>query len=408
SIIALPIYLHFLGYEKYGVWLVLATIMSFSKLGDLGIGSAVAKYVAENHAKDDIKAVERYVTTAIYTLGISGLFVFLVILIFRSQIISAFNLDNDNFYEALRLLPYVGLLTLYVFIVKIVETTLSGLNRMDLTSYYRLASRIVSLSASALLLYRGYGVKSLLFAFFLSEVISHLFFLYAIQRLTSISFLRTENIDRDSLRHLLRFSSGLLGGMSIGMLFVPLNKLIISRYIGVGAIPIYDIAYNVAMNIRGLAASGLGALVPEVSRLSVLTKTDTERILHIYRRSIKILLLIGVPSFLMVFILATPLLQVWLQEKFDSLLTIILRIMLLGAFLDLFSVPAFYTLMGLGLTDKLFYYNVVKSLVNLTVIFLIILVSGSLSINAIGWATFTGMACSTAYIIWQNQKVIRT
>jgi len=41
-----PIYLHFLGYEKYGVWLVLATVLSFAQLGNLGIGQAVMKLVA--------------------------------------------------------------------------------------------------------------------------------------------------------------------------------------------------------------------------------------------------------------------------------------------------------------------------------------------------------------------------
>ena len=33
--IVYPVYLHFLGYEKYGVWLVLATILTFAELGDL-------------------------------------------------------------------------------------------------------------------------------------------------------------------------------------------------------------------------------------------------------------------------------------------------------------------------------------------------------------------------------------
>jgi hypothetical protein len=33
-----PIYLHFLGYEKYGVWLVLATVLTFVQLGNLDMG----------------------------------------------------------------------------------------------------------------------------------------------------------------------------------------------------------------------------------------------------------------------------------------------------------------------------------------------------------------------------------
>ncbi len=49
---AFPIYLHFLGYEKYSVWLVLATVLSFAQLGNLGIGQAVMKLVAEEYGRD--------------------------------------------------------------------------------------------------------------------------------------------------------------------------------------------------------------------------------------------------------------------------------------------------------------------------------------------------------------------
>jgi K+ transporter len=34
--IAYPIYLHFLGYEQYGVWLVLSVVLTFAQLGNLG------------------------------------------------------------------------------------------------------------------------------------------------------------------------------------------------------------------------------------------------------------------------------------------------------------------------------------------------------------------------------------
>ena len=56
---AYPIYLRFLGYEKYGVWLVLATVLSFAQLGNLGIGQAVMKMVAEEHGHGDKLPLQR-------------------------------------------------------------------------------------------------------------------------------------------------------------------------------------------------------------------------------------------------------------------------------------------------------------------------------------------------------------
>lgn len=51
---AYPICLHFLGYEKYGVWLVLATVLTFAQLGDLGISPAIIKLVAEEYGRGNI------------------------------------------------------------------------------------------------------------------------------------------------------------------------------------------------------------------------------------------------------------------------------------------------------------------------------------------------------------------
>ncbi|MEJ2683147.1 MAG: oligosaccharide flippase family protein [Candidatus Sulfobium sp.] len=405
SLIALPLYLHFLGYERYGIWLVLTTVMSFAQLGNFGIGSAVAKYVAEYYAKGDMKSIRCYVTTAVYSLTFSGLLIFLMILAFRQQIVSAFKLSGDYSILVLQLLPYVGMLTIYVFVVKIVETTLSGLNRMDLASYFRLVGRGIALIVSAILLYRGMGVKSLLIATFISETTSQMLFLHTIRSLIPVSFFDARYVDKASFKRLLAFGAGVMGGSTFEMLVSPLNKLIISRYIGVGAIPIFDIAYNVAMNIRGIAASGLGALTPEVSRLSALSKSDAERIPHIYRKTIKIILFVGMPSFLVVFALATPLLQIWLRARFNAELPTMLRIMLVGAFLNLYAIPSYYVLMGRGRTDKLFFFNIVKSGVNVLVLSILLVTVSTLSITAVGWATVMGMGCSTIYLLRQNQKV---
>ena len=57
-----PIYLHFLGYEQYGVWLALSTILTFAQLGNFGVSPAVTKLVAEAHGARDLPGVRRYVT----------------------------------------------------------------------------------------------------------------------------------------------------------------------------------------------------------------------------------------------------------------------------------------------------------------------------------------------------------
>jgi O-antigen/teichoic acid export membrane protein len=408
SIVALPIYLYHLGYEKYGVWLVLATILTFTQMADLGIGSAITKYVAEYYEQGNIKAIERHVTTALYGLSASGFVVFLAIMHFRPQIISAFRLDTENSVLALQLLPYVGILTLYAFIVEAISAVVSGLGRMDLTAYFRLVGRITGLTVSAGLLFSGYGIPSLLVGRFISELTIHISCFVWIRRFTSMTFWRIHNTSKSSLKQLVTFGSGVMGGRTLNMLLKPFNTLVIARYIGVESIPIYDIAFNVAMNIRGLASAGLAALMPEVSRLSVLATSGHEKIRHIYLRAIKLCVLFGIPAFSVTFILATPLLQLWLQERFDLLLPPMCRILLVAAFLDLFGIPAHYTIIGIGYPSKILYSSMVRSGVNVVAVALIGMTAVHLPIYAVGWATMLGMCCSTSYLLWQAHAVGKT
>jgi MATE family multidrug resistance protein len=161
--IGYSVYLHFLDYEKYGVWLILATVLSFAQLGNLGIGQAVTKLVAEEHGKNNIQAIQQYVTSAVAILLASGISVLVIILALGTHIVALFKLSEDNAQLVLWLLPYIGSLSVYVLIVQALNATLSGLGRMDLANYIQSAGRIVAVSIAIFLLYSGRGIESLLF-----------------------------------------------------------------------------------------------------------------------------------------------------------------------------------------------------------------------------------------------------
>jgi O-antigen/teichoic acid export membrane protein len=402
AMVSYPIYLHFLGYEKYGIWLVLTAVLSLAQLGNLGIGPAVTKFVAEYHERGDTKAVSRYVTTALITLSISGSAILLIILSLRTQIISLFKLSPESATLALWLLPYVGVLSLYIFIVRTTGSTLSGLGRIDLLNYSNVISRVVAVAVSTTLLYTGHGIESLLIAYFVSECMAHAFYVVVIRKMIGMRYWRIRDFDTYSLQKMVGLGSALMGGTMLGMLLAPFNKMMISRFIGVGAIPIYEIAYNTSLYVRDLVASGLGALTPEMSRLSGSVNVDAVRIRHIYHTSMKLILLLGIPLFIAVFALATPLLEVWLQQRFNPLLPMAFRIMLLGSFLSLTGIPAFYSIIGFGHSRKIFLSQLIQTGTNVLVVTgIVVFSSGMLSINGVVAGVMLGMGLTTLYLIKQ-------
>ena len=406
--IGYPIYLHFLGYERYGVWLVLTTVLTFACLGNLGIDRAVMKLVAEEYGRGNVVAIERYLAAAVSILSVSGGIVVVVTLIFRSQIVDLFRLSGHNRTMVLQLLPYIGCLTVYVFVVQVMSAAVSGLGRMDLASYIQTAGRVAKLIVAIALLHAEYGIMSLLIASTLSYVLIHLLCLLVLRRLVSIRLLRQGNFRRGYYRRILSFGSGVFGGAIVSMLLSPFNKLMLSRYAGVASIPIYEIAYTGSMQVRGLAEAGIRALMPEVSRIGVtMTVEAGMRIRQINRRCVALILRFALPLHGLLILVASPLLRLWLGSDFRNSLPLAFRIGLVGALLSLACVPAYYVLLGLGRIRDCFMNHAILATTNVLVVLAFVWSDGHLTLAETFGAIATGMFVSSIYTILQNERMLR-
>jgi O-antigen/teichoic acid export membrane protein len=409
-LVSYRVYLDYLGYEKYGVWLIVATVLSFLQMGgSLGIEPAVIKLVAEEYGSENIRGIESYVMMALVVLSASGTIGLILILCFKSQIISLFNLTGDNAIAASRLLPYIGLLCIYVFATRVLGATLSGLGRMDLTNYTQLAGRVVLLCVAVSLLYTGLDIESLLIGNIASYAVIHIISVVLIRRISHVHLLRVSNWEWQRLKKLMHFGICIVGGSVANMIFSPFNKMMLSRYAGPASIPVYEIAFRGSMQIRNLIEVGLRALMPEISRIGAnLTAKARERIAIINQRAVKLVLFGGIPlvAFGMLIINYTPVLKLWLGSKFVRQLPEAVCIMLFGTVLGLLGVPAYYTLIGLGRVRHSVISHVIQSSLNVTLVTTIALVGLSLSVAGVAWMTAIAMGASTVYLMWQSHRVI--
>jgi O-antigen/teichoic acid export membrane protein len=407
-VVAYPLYLHFLGYDKYGVWLVLATVLTFAQMGNLGMEPAVTKLVAEDHGRGDINGVEHYATTALALLCVSGIVALVLILTFRSQIVALFKLNDENAGMVLWLLPYIGVLSIYVFIVQVFNATLSGLGRMDLSNYIQSTGRILAVIVAAVLLYTGRGIESLRISSIVSYVLIHIASIICIRRISQIRFLRLSSFDIQRCKRLLHFGGTVLGSSILGMLVSPFNKLILARYAGVSTVPIYEIAYNGSMQIRALGEAGFRALMPEISRIGASMADEAKtRIAAINKKAVKGVLIGSIPLFGGLFIFADPLLRLWLGNGFVAPLPWAFRIMLIAGFASLLGVPAFYMLMGMGEVRIILEANIVQSMTNTIMLVAITFFCSKVEVNMVCICCLSGMSMGALYLILNQHVALR-
>ena len=77
-LITYPFYLGTLGYVDYGLWLILSTFLSLSRLSDMGVTSAVTKRVAEEESSEKARQIQQHAALLIGGVALLPCLLFLL------------------------------------------------------------------------------------------------------------------------------------------------------------------------------------------------------------------------------------------------------------------------------------------------------------------------------------------
>lgn len=397
-------YLHILGYEQYGLWIILSTVVSFSQVGNLGIAQAIAKHVAEEYSRGNVNGVREYVTSGSIIVAAAGALILSLVLLFQHQLIAVGHLSPANSATALTLLPGVALLTIYIFFVDISNNILNGLGRFDLCNACQVLAQVVALCVSATLLMLNLGVIALLIGNIVGYGSSHLVSYVLVRRILGQKAFAFSAWRPECARRLLTFGGWLFGSSVTFMLLAPLNRLALARFGGLAAVPVFDISFNGSMRIRNLIEASQRSLTAEVSKLAAITSKANWNRIHSLASKGQKLLWSSAPLFLGLMIIATPALRLWLGSRYVPALTTTFRLMLAGAFISLLSTPAYYVLLGLGRAKHIFLANVLQSGTNIIILIILISVTRRLSATDVVLAASVGMITASFYLSWQGHR----
>ncbi len=360
-LIAYPVYLKYLGAEKYGLWATLSVVVFFSQLGELGINNALIKYVAGEFGKRNYKEITKYTTTAFCILIIPSFLILLIVFLFTTQIIIFLGLKPSYASEAERLIPLIGLLSVFILFVELIKGILMGVGRVDISNYVFLLGRIIQVVGSVILIIGGLGIWGLYFGTVSAYVITFIIYLYILCIRYKIKIFRIDSFAKSCFNNLLIFGGTMFSARLVSMLMEPFNKVIISKYIGLPEVTYYELALRGAVSLRSLYEMGLKAIMPKVSQLQQELHDIKDTVKKIHKQSIQFILFFALPAFCGLFVLAKFVLFVWLGNSYNPQISMALRWFLFGYIINLFSVPSYYIFMGLNKVSLCFYAALLRS-----------------------------------------------
>ncbi|RYG84098.1 MAG: hypothetical protein EON59_13520 [Alphaproteobacteria bacterium] len=295
TIATVPVYLHFLGVEAYGLIGFYIALQAMFAVLDLGLAQSINREVARASQPDELIAVRNL----LHTLA-AGYWAIAVLIAGVMWILSPWLAASwlHSTIEPSRLATVVALMGLTIalrFPLGLYLGALVGARRLGLASAIEIT--MVTLAQIGVVGILAY-VSSTIEAFFAWQAavaaLNVLVIRFAVWRVLAVPGAAPTRFDLAGLRRIWRFSAGLAVTAILGAIFVQSDKVVLSKIAPLSDVGRYTLAWIAARSLYVLTAPTFNVIYP---RLSALHAADaTPQIEMLYRHGTRLLMAIIFPA----------------------------------------------------------------------------------------------------------------
>ena len=401
-IVATPIFVHELGVDRFGVWMLVNSLLGFSGLFAFGLSDATIKYVAHYRALGNAAGASRVIQSTLTVYMILGLIAG-VIVTFGAPLLagSVFKVDPKDASLLVLSLKISGMGIVARMFDSVMQSALQGYERYDLAAGVSMVGNLLTvlLNVGAALL--GFGLETLLLTAIALLVLSGVIKMLLIKVYLTPDMSIRPCWDREALAEIFGFGVySWLQGIS-GILLGQADRLMIASMMGTRQLAYYAVCLQLAQQIHALPSKAAASLFPLASAARALG--DTVRLRDIYFRSMFIVTSVAIALGIPIFMNANGILTAWMGSEFATVATPILQILAFSFTLLATSIVPYYYLTGAGFVRLGMIFSVISGL---SVVFAAVLLIPILGILGAAWSRLATIPVSLASRYITHSRVL--
>ncbi len=313
TIFLTPLIIHKLGIERYGLFVLASVITTFFSLLTFGLSYGVAKVVSEYHGHKRSEGVKEVIgSTLMLLLGVG------VIGLIGSSLVGFYGLDVlkiplAEHAQARIIFILAGLGFMFSCLCSAFTGAITASHRADVYTKIYLSGMIVLNLGMIGLLDLGFGVLSLIAMQVVTNIGLLVSYYLALRKIIPEIPIRIMYSKKYFLPYL-KLNVYAYVHESAATLLFQLDKVLISTILGPAAVSYYNISGTVSQKIQGTVGSLTSIFLPVSSSLSA--NSEHERLRHIYRKTLRLVSVIGFALMSIVIAFGKPILQYWVGQDF--------------------------------------------------------------------------------------------
>jgi O-antigen/teichoic acid export membrane protein len=357
----MPFIIGRVGDKWYGIWTIVGSVTGYYYLLDLGLGTAVTRYVTQYVTKGETSNANVTISTALvlYTGFAFLLSVITAVCAYGVQYV----VDTPEDLVWIRLvLVIMGLNLALEFPFKAFSGVIGSYLRYDLLAYSHLATLVLGAVLTLICLGKGYGIVALALITFGCSQISNVLFYAIARRLFPEMKLGPGLFSKPTAWELFRYG-GWAFVIEIGeQLRFKVDSLVIAQWSGAGQVTHFFVGARLAEYFLILLFKATNILSPLFTRYHALNNHEDMR--HMLLFTTKVNTMLSVFGGGLIIVLGHPFLAIWMGDQYLDAYPVLV-VLMIGMICEGIHTPANNVLYAVAKHRYLAYMTLLEGLVNL-------------------------------------------
>lgn len=309
-----PVIIRSVGKTGYGIWTVIYSFVGYYGLLNLGVRSAIMRYVARDAARSDTEALNATIDTAAVFFIVTGALAAGLSFVLARPLASFFGIAPEYRRVFIVVVWVLGISTAVEFLSSVVAAILAAyekyvaINIVNILSYLgRAILIVVALRTGGGVAELAYATLAMGVAIFVSK------FLICKFQLRDIAF-SFRRVRFATLKVLLGYGLATIVMNVVNMMRTRLDSIVIGRWVDIEAVAVYGVAAQIIQYFYSLVNTGIGVVTPRFARLD-----GTERhreMAQLFRRSLYIGGMLAFGGGMLATVFGRSFIAFWVGEEF--------------------------------------------------------------------------------------------
>jgi O-antigen/teichoic acid export membrane protein len=332
-----PIIIRCLGKTDFGIWTLVASFVGYYGLLNLGVGSAIVRYVARFTAQKDEAALSATASTAMTMFTVTGLLVALLSFLVANPLASFFRVGQEHLSAFEEVVRIVGLATALSFSDSVLRAVLVARERFVAVNAVACVLTLIRAALSVLVLHLGYGLSGVAYVLLVESALEVATKWFLCRRLAPEIRVSFKLANRPMLRMLLLYG-GATTVITVGDLIRSnLDSFVVGKWVGLAQVGVYGIGLMLVRYMVRVVTTAMSVLTPRFANLDGAGEEAKVRALFLRALSFSAILSFGCGMGAMLF--GGHLITLWVGRDFSES-TVILRILAISSAFAVAQNPA--------------------------------------------------------------------